>query len=63
MNYIDIENIRVGDVYCCGKSHVEIVAMNLTMQHFTIRFPTGNRYKVSAKALDYLLNPSVEESA
>lgn len=61
-DYIDIDNIRVGDTYRCGKTCIEIVGASFLMEHFDIRFHgTGNTYRhVRARDLHKLLNAGEE---
>ena len=63
-DYIDIDNIRPGDTYRCGKACIEIVRVSTLMEHFDIRVTaTGNVYRhIRARDLHKLLN-SAEEIA
>lgn len=62
MDYIDIENVRVGDCYRCGKAMLEVLEMTFTMQHFTVRIGKNPPIRLHARDLHALLNPA-EESA
>lgn len=57
MDYINVENITVGDVYHCGKAMLEVLAMDYMMEKFKVRINANPSFRIRKRELHNLLNP------